>query len=1021
MKSIQNKSSFYAACMVFVVGVVMAGCIPFVLFAQTPTPVPTSFQFIHNSADPTFDPMDVSLGKVNARGEVENTFTIRNSYFRSNTPPLTMLGETVTASLFGTQLSLRFSSTTGTIPPSIPYETIPLRLGLGANIIIAGGNLNTRNFVKNPNNKSIEARLFQFIDTVSTTTASTVRILLFHGVTDAPGVDISVRGVGRLATLQYGDGAFVNVPTGDYIIDVRASTSQTLVGTFVAPLQSLNLAGQRITLMASGFFTSNTRVNRSARNQVLTPLSLVLVPSDSLSKSFTLSSQLPVPPPPATLQIINNAADPQFNRMSIWAGEAVTTGTVRFIPAVPNITFRSATQSTDAFVTFVPNQGGGPGNPGTPARQEILLGSVIGTLLAINPAINQLRPGQTIDFTRFPGTSIAKGNSIVIAHGVNNIANFAQNPDTSVNRGLRLTSFTDTQDSVDTNVVRVLFFHGVTDAPAVDIVLRETGDTLATLGYGQGTFLTLPPNLYTLDVVVHNAENLLGSFVLPLFEHPGKRITVMSSGFLNSAANRNGTPFGMVLVSPVPDRRPDILTPLSLPNASAPTTLQLINNSSDDALTAARFWLGIPTANPNLNINPNPNNPNANANATITSFSIIEPSVRFPSGALAQSGFGELIPFFKDVISVPLTLTLTATTSRNSTTAVLSSSPFMMGRGANILISSGVQRPSLYAPNPDNRPTNLKVYQFVDKFALTTSDVVRLMVFHGVSDAPRVDIVARGNFPMLATVATLVTQGTAIVTTINTVTIFTSSTMTLASLSYTDAAFATLPTGDYSIDIRASATQTTIASYTATFATMSLGGQRITLAASGFLNNSQKSQTTAPLRMLAVVNTITPLTTTINSVTVATTTTGTLVTSITTTTINVPHSFLLPAQTLPQATSLAIATQALVGEQEQVAGKSPVSTADTDKELNDGITNVNSFPNPTTDNVSIQYTLKESGNVSVSVYDAFGQRIAQFAPINQDAGQNMLTLDTHTLTRGAYQVMITTTKGINRTKVMIVR
>jgi hypothetical protein len=335
--------------------------------------------------------------------------------------------------------------------------------------------------------------------------------------------------------------------------------------------------------------------------------------------------------------------------------------------------------------------------------------------------------------------------------------------------------------------------------------------------------------------------------------------------------------------------------------------------------------------------------------------------------------------------------------------------PFSLGRGANIVISSGVIKPSLYAANPENRPTNLNIYQFVDKFALTTTDLVRLLVFHSVSDAPRVDIVARGNFPMLATVATLITQGTAIITTINTVTIYTSSTMTLGSLSYTDGVFATLPTGDYNIDIRVSATQTTIASYTATFATASLGGQRVSLVASGFLNSSVRNQSIAPLQMLAVVNSAVPLTTTINTVTVATTTTGTLVTSITTTTITVPHSFLLPAQAIPSG-----ASSALTIEQTQTASETPATAGD-------AITKVSSFPNPTTDNVSIQYTLKESGSVSVSVYDAFGQPIAQFAPIEQSAGENTLTLDTSKLLRGAYQVMVMTANGISKTKVMITR
>jgi hypothetical protein len=137
--------------------------------------------------------------------------------------------------------------------------------------------------------------------------------------------------------------------------------------------------------------------------------------------------------------------------------------------------------------------------------------------------------------------------------------------------------------------------------------------------------------------------------------------------------------------------------------------------------------------------------------------------------------------------------------------------------------------------------------------------------------------------------------------------------------------------------------------------------------------------------------------------------TGTVVTSITTTTITVPHSFLLPAQAIPSGASSSLAI-----EQIQTASETPVTAGD-------AITKVSSFPNPTTDNVSIHYILKESGKVSVSVYDTFGQPIAQFAPIEQSAGENTLTLDTSTLPRGAYQILVMTANGISKTKVMITR
>lgn len=982
-------------------------------FAQTSATVPTSLQIIHNSADAALNPIDVSLGIATSgigTNAVRYDFfsTVQNVYFRTNTSPMTAIGDISIDSLFGKQLGVRLSSTTGTIPPSRAYSTLPLRVGKGANVVIAGGVLETRRFVANPNGIPINALLFQFIDTVSITTAGTVRILLFHGVTDAPQIDVNVRGIGRVASLMYGEGVFVDIPTADYIIDMRISTSQTLVGTFVAPLQTMNFAGQRVTLMASGFRNTSFSNNRQVQSQYGRPIAMIAVPTDSLSLAIQLGTLIPPVPPPTTLQLIHNSPDPSFNRMSIWAGASVTTGSVRFIPFIPQFTYRNATQSTDAFVTLIPNPVGGGF-----VREEILFGSVLGTQLVINPQVNNPRPGQTPNFNRFPGTTITRGQNIIIAHGVGTPTNFAQNPDTTVDRLLRLTTFTDPIDDVDTTLVRVLLFNGVTDSPVTDVVLRETGDTLATLKYGEGKFVALRPGLYTLDFVIHNEEDLLGSFILPLYEYTGQRVTVMSSGFLNSSLNRNGPAFSAVIVSPLPGRVPDVLTPIPFPSASAPTTLQLINNVADNAFSPARVWLGQPVANPQQG-GGGPNATNANVATTVTQFTLFASSLPFRQGTLAGSGFGEAIAFYKDVISIPLTFNFTNTTARTATTATLSS-PFIIGRGANILIASGVSRPRNFVANPDSLSTANRVQQFIDNFRPATTDIVRIFAYNGLTDAPALEFVARGNLPMLATVATLTTLGT---TTINTVTVLTAATFSLGTMKYGSGAFTTLPTADYWIDVRNARTGTTVATFSATMATAQLGGTRITLAASGFWNYSATGQGGNPWRMLAVVNTVTSLTSTMSTVTLATTTTGTIVELITTTTISVPHSFLLPTILTPRSGGVSGSTLALQQESSQgesIAAKTGENTS------NDAILNVQTYPNPTTDHVSIQYNLKQSGTVKVSVHDAFGQIITQFRPMEQEAGENILDLDMSLLPRGAYQVLIVTPSAANRVKVMVVR
>jgi hypothetical protein len=199
---------------------------------------------------------------------------------------------------------------------------------------------------------------------------------------------------------------------------------------------------------------------------------------------------------------------------------------------------------------------------------------------------------------------------------------------------------------------------------------------------------------------------------------------------------------------------------------------------------------------------------------------------------------------------------------------------------------------------------------------------------------------------------------------------------------------------------------------------MSLGGQRVTLAASGFLNENAPNQKAGPMQILAVVNTIVPLTATMNTVTLATTTTGTIVELITTTSISVPHSFLLPIQLYPRNIGLALAkttdaeTQSLnvqfTDEQEK-------------PETQHQILRLETYPNPTTERVNIRYEMQKRGEVRASLYDAFGQVITHFAPLWQEIGEHIIQLDMSALPRGAYQFLITTPTGSNRAKVMVVR
>ena len=80
-------------------------------------------------------------------------------------------------------------------------------------------------------------------------------LLVYHGSTDAPTVNISepVIGAPLITNLSYGEfDGYLSLPTNNYVLEVSTANGQT-VQTYAAPLTDLGLADQAATVLASGF------------------------------------------------------------------------------------------------------------------------------------------------------------------------------------------------------------------------------------------------------------------------------------------------------------------------------------------------------------------------------------------------------------------------------------------------------------------------------------------------------------------------------------------------------------------------------------------------------------------------------------------------------------------------------------------------------------------------------------------------------------------------------------------------
>jgi hypothetical protein len=62
------------------------------------------------------------------------------------------------------------------------------------------------------------------------------------------------------------------------------------------------------------------------------------------------------------------------------------------------------------------------------------------------------------------------------------------------------------------------------------------------------------------------------------------------------------------------------------------------------------------------------------------------------------------------------------------------------------------------------------------------------------------------------------------------------------------------------------------------------------------------------------------------------------------------------------------------------------------------------FPNPVLDLVNLQYTLPQTGDVIITVYDANGKKLWRWKLINEPAGLHTIPVNTKLLSAGIYFV-----------------
>ena len=143
-------------------------------------------------------------------------------------------------------------------------------------------------------------------------------VLVFHGSTDAPVVDVQAQGAGTvvndIAYGTYNSTSYLPLPSntaaGDYTLHITDATGTSTVVSYLAPLNTLGLSGNAITVLASGFLTPANNSNGPAFGLwVALPSGGNLIPlplyttATSIEENNALSSVISVYPNPFNDQV----------------------------------------------------------------------------------------------------------------------------------------------------------------------------------------------------------------------------------------------------------------------------------------------------------------------------------------------------------------------------------------------------------------------------------------------------------------------------------------------------------------------------------------------------------------------------------------------------------------------------------------------------------------------------------------------------------------------------------------------
>jgi len=430
------------------------------------------FQLIHNAADPSLDTVDIYI----------DGNKLENVSFRQATGIIKAASAVV---------SININERNSTDSSNLVLVRFNQAVAANSNtLMMVTGVADTANFAINPNLLSTSLRLVT--KTIASWAAgpNRVQVNIFHGVTDAPGVDLFTRptiATGILPTnLRFGQAnggtqaLFFN-NTATYL-ETRLTGTRAVIKAYNANLALFNQ--KIITVFASGFVSPINNQNGQSFGMFAVDTNGVVIALPEATR----------------LQFIHNAPDTALRNVDIYFNKT---------KVISNLTFRAATPFVSVFA----------------GNTEVLVSTV-----------NQI---DTLFF--IPNINLISGKSyLAIALGLKDTTNFATNPE-GIDRGFNVLGYDSMPEgSLINNAFQYVVANGTPDAPSLNFnnVANQTA-IVSALSYGNLTPLRSNNANLIFNISNDNNTKFNGSYLFNSTSYSNQSGVVFTSGFFS--ANDNPT------------------------------------------------------------------------------------------------------------------------------------------------------------------------------------------------------------------------------------------------------------------------------------------------------------------------------------------------------------------------------------------------------------------------------------------------------------------------------------------------